>query len=103
MEHRWAERKDVELDVVLNYRGLGLVQGRTRNISMGGMFVETGCIRLPVDALLETSFLLTRENDFRRSCETQAMVVHSDELGAGLMFNELDEGFCEILKQLMVK
>lgn len=102
MEHRCAIRKPLELDVVLSYRALGFVQGRTRDVSMGGAFVETGCIQLPVNAVVQASFMLSSNNgSSMRSCSTEAMVVHGNENGAGLMFNDLDDEFSGMLKQLM--
>jgi hypothetical protein len=101
MEHRCAVRKPLELDVVLSYRALGFVQGRTRDVSMGGAFVETGCIQLPVNAVVQASFILSQNNASVRSCSTEAMVVHGRENGSGLMFNDLDDEFSGMLKQLM--
>lgn len=101
MEHRCAVRKPLELDVVLSYRALGFVQGRTRDVSMGGAFVETGCIQLPVNAVVQASFILYPDNASTRSCSTEAMVVHGNENGSGLMFNDLDDEFSGMLKQLM--
>lgn len=101
MEHRCAERKPLELDVVLSYRALGFVQGRTRDVSLGGVFVETGCIQLPVNAVVQASFMLTPDSGAVRSCSTEAMVVHGNENGSGLMFNDLDDDFSGLLKQLM--
>lgn len=101
MEHRCVIRKPIALDVVISYEALGLVQGRTTNIGVGGMFVETGCIELPVNALVKTSFFL-EDNGLHRPCNTNAMVMHSRDVGAGLMFNDLDEELHDILHRLIV-
>lgn len=101
MEHRCGIRKSMALDVVLSYRALGLVKGRTHNISMGGMFVETGCIQLPVNALVEASISLSNESGPNEVRSTQAMVVHTGAGGAGLMFSDLDLGFAEMFRKLI--
>ncbi|HEC16925.1 MAG TPA: PilZ domain-containing protein [Sedimenticola sp.] len=101
MEHRCAIRKPIALDVVISYQALGLVQGRTINIGVGGMFVETGCVELPVNALVKTSFFL-EDDGLQRPCNTSAMVVHSQDSGAGLMFNDLDDELHEVLHRLVV-
>ncbi|VAX10866.1 hypothetical protein MNBD_GAMMA26-785 [hydrothermal vent metagenome] len=101
MEHRCVVRKPIALDVVINYRALGLVQGRTSNLGIGGMFVDTGCIELPVNALVETVFLLD-DNGRQIPCKTEAMVMHSDSGGAGLMFNDLDHALHASLHRVLM-
>ncbi len=55
VDHRWSERLPLRIDVVMQYDALGLVSGKTRDISNDGMFVETGIIRLfPNDSLILT-------------------------------------------------
>jgi hypothetical protein len=100
MEHRYATRRPFTCDVVLSYRALGFVQGRTRDLSLGGVFVETGCIQLPVNAVVEASFMLEHDSGRMGSRSTRAMVVHTKEGGSGLMFNELDQEFSHLLQDL---
>jgi len=90
MEHRCALRKQVTLDVVITYQALGLVQGRTMNMSLGGMLIGTGCVELPVNALVKTSFYLY-ENNKQKPCSIDAMVMHSASGQAGIMFNDLND------------
>jgi hypothetical protein len=100
MEHRYALRKPVTLDVVVTYQALGLVQGRTMNIGLGGMFIETGCVELPVNALVKASFYL-RENGQDKPCSIDAMVMHSAPGRAGVMFNDLDDELHADLHRLL--
>lgn len=88
MEHRCAVRKAIVLDVVLSCRTLGLVGGRTRDISMAGMSVDIGRIQLPVNAMV-TCFLLLGSGGPVKSYRTEAMVVHAGRSGVGLMFSQL--------------
>ena len=90
MEHRYALRKSVALDVVVTYQALGLVHGQTINVGLGGMFIETGCVELPINALIKASFYLN-ENGTHKPCSVDAMVMHSRSGKAGLMFSELDD------------
>ena len=101
MEHRCASRKPITLDVVVTYQALGLVHGRAVNLGLGGMFIETGCVELPINALVKTSFFLN-ENGLQRPCSTDAMVMHSGPGGAGLMFNDLDEKLHDALQRLLI-
>ncbi len=100
MEHRYALRKPVALDVVVTYRALGLVHGQTLNIGLGGMYIETGCVELPVNALIKTAFFL-KEDGVHMPCSADAMVMHSNSGGAGLMFNDLDDELHTALQRLL--
>lgn len=100
MEHRYALRKPVTLDVVVTYQALGLVHGQTLNIGLGGMYIETGRVELPVNALIKTAFFL-KENGVHTPCSADAMVMHSCSGGAGLMFNDLDVELHTALQRLL--
>jgi len=100
MEHRCTSRKPIALDVVVTYRALGLVQGRTLNIGIGGMFIETGCVELPVNALVKASFYL-HENGVHKACSTDAMVMHSAPGQAGVMFSDLNDELHASLHRLL--
>jgi len=100
MEHRYALRKPVTLDVVVTYQALGLVQGRTMNVGLGGMFIKTGCVELPVNALVKASFYL-HKNGEHKPCSIDAMVMHSAPGQAGVMFNDLDDELHADLHRLL--
>ncbi len=100
MEHRYALRKPVTLDIVVTYQALGLVHGRTMNISLGGMLLETGCVELPINALVKASFYLY-EDGINKPCSTDAMVMHSSSGRAGVMFNDLDDELHAALHRLL--
>lgn len=100
MEHRCSIRRSLSLDVVLNCRSLGLVGGRTRDIGMGGMFVDIGRIQLPMNALIESCILLETAGQ-TQPFRTEAMVVHSGRSGVGLMFSDLPPAFHQRLHELI--
>lgn len=98
MEHRCSIRKSLTMDVVIDYRGLGLVRGRTQDIGMGGVFVDTGCVQLPVNAMVNLAVML---DGVRRPLRIGAIVVHAQESGVGLLFEELDPESHETLHRLV--
>ena len=100
MEHRCSVRKSLILEVVLNCRSLGLVRGRTRDIGMGGMFVDIGRIQLPMNALVESCILLETDGQ-TKPFRTEAMVVHTGRSGVGLMFSDLSPAFHRRLRELI--
>jgi len=100
MEHRCALRKPVTLDIVITYQALGLIQGQAMNVSLGGMLIETGCVELPVNALVKASFYLHEKGKYR-PCSIDAMVMHSAPGQAGVMFNDLNDSLHAGLQVLL--
>ena len=45
-----------KLNIILNYRPLGLVRATARGLGASGLAVETGCILLPGQAEVEVTF-----------------------------------------------
>ncbi len=100
MEHRYSLRRPMKVDIVMNYRRLGLVRGRSCNVGMGGMYVETGRIQIPVNAMVDVSVLLDTV-DGACAFQTEAIVVHMSEGGVGLMFSDLRPGLHDLLHELI--
>lgn len=89
MEHRWSVRKPHRCRVVVESPRTDPVGAKLRNIGIGGMFVETDGIDLPLNAPVSVAFTLGREND-REDFRLPAMVVRRVPDGAGIMFLESD-------------
>ncbi len=89
MERRWSERKPVHLGVALFYSGLGLVRCSIRDISLDGVFLDTGLVALPRHAPIELVIELP-ERDQIRQYNVPALVLRSNRHGAGAMFRQLD-------------
>ena len=83
MDNRWTSRIKHCMNVVIHYSPIGLVSGRTRNISLQGMFVELPNIYLGSDEDIEISFSLPYGNNTRSTC-VKARVIHSTDKGVGL-------------------
>lgn len=96
MEHRWSARQPFQRRVDVDCPRVGPASVTMCDVSLGGMFVETGRLLLPLDALVFVAFNLShnqQHNDFR----LEAMVVRHAPTGAGLMFLDLE---IEILRAL---
>jgi len=90
VEHRWNERQTTDHSVMINARPHDLRQARIRNVSTRGLFVE-----LPPSAPLAgiahvELIFLPSANDISQILRVPALVVHTTQSGAGLMF--LDPG-----------
>lgn len=88
MEHRMSSRTLLNMNVAIYYNGLGLLQGRTRDVSRHGMYVETGLMTLPLHALVDVAFPLSANAISTPPQRASAMVVRLTDCGAGLMFSE---------------
>ena len=98
MEHRWDERLSTEVRTVLEKTGGQPVSAVIRNISTGGLYVETAqplhsyecfevCVQLP-------------EAGAWHAHRAPAVVTHTETRGAGLMFSAIDRKMLFALKNL---
>jgi hypothetical protein len=88
IEHRWSSRKAINLDVNLYYPPIGTINGRTRNISLEGMFVDLKGVRIPPQARLEVAFTAELHGQYTEH-RLPAYVVHEGENGIGLMLQHV--------------
>ena len=86
MEHRLSLRTPLMMNVGIYYTGLGLLQGRSLDVSRHGMFVLTGPMVLPLHAIVEVVFPLESGKRGQAPQRTPAMVVRLGHEGLGLMF-----------------
>jgi hypothetical protein len=88
VEHRWSSRKDIYLDVNLYYAPIGMINGKTRNVSLEGMFVDLKGVRIPPQARLEVAFTADSRGGAIEH-RLPAYVVHSRDGGVGLMLQHV--------------
>jgi len=87
MEHRLSLRTPLRMNVAIYYNGLGLLQGRSLDVSRHGMFVVTGPMVLPLHAIVDVAFPLESGRG-KIPQRTPAMVVRIANEGVGLMFSK---------------
>ena len=90
MERRTSERQFTVNDVTVVYSNLGLVKAQSRDLSLGGMCLDTGSISLPVNAGVSVNFTI-ESHDGPIKCEAHAIVVRSDFAECCLMFDGMNE------------
>ncbi len=83
-EQRRHPRQAVRLPVFLHYPPLGIIRATTQDVSLEGMFVETGPLSVPRGAEVEVSLPL--EGAFG-TYRLRARVVHSRRGGVGLVLH----------------
>jgi hypothetical protein len=97
MENRYSTRKPIALDVELHHGHTRFGTFKVRNISLEGMFVETGPLNLYPGDLIDASLTL-RESTGKH--EIRAVVVHHTDEGIGLMFRDYDPALLGVLRFL---
>jgi len=100
MEHRWSVRKPVEVDVSLRRQGTSLKRYKTRDLSMEGVFVESGPDSWPEDTFLELELPLFEKNKQTRH-RVPVVVVHRSQNGMGLMFCVFDQPLFKAIEYLL--
>lgn len=97
MEHRCSIRKPLGIRVLIYKHGLPVQSGLSRNLSLGGVFVETGTYCWRRNECLEVEFAAAGGCGFR----LPALVVHQRQGGVGLMFDALDADQRHRLRRLL--
>ena len=98
MEQRWSQRKEVTLNVNINFRGSELTQGTSYNIGLGGIFIKTNTHCLQNNQIVDLFF--TMDGDSTRH-KLRAKVIRELKDGYGLMFKDFDTNAFRSLQVIM--
>lgn len=102
MEHRWSVRKPYECCVAISAVQIGSGIGVMRNIGLGGTFVETGGLLLPVNAPVHLGFVLVDDDDaLENPFRLHGMVVRRADTGVGIMFLETAPDVLQSLRRAL--
>lgn len=100
MENRYSARNPLAVDVELHHGRTTIGTFKVRNISLEGMFVETGPINLYPSDLIDATLTIGHERVAEH--EVRAVVVHHTEDGIGLMFRDYQPallGFLQLVSR----
>lgn len=101
MERRWTERTPIDVPVDISYGGKLAGDCRTRDIGLGGVFVELPeGLALTEDTAVELTFKLGAGVHLTRH-RINASVVRVAEGGAGMMFRDFDAGAFRSLQEVL--
>ena len=90
MERRWTERTSINVPVDLAYAGIQTEECRTRDIGLGGVFVELPKeVNLAADTPVELTFKLGTAPQLTKH-RINARVVRVTGDGVGMMFRDFD-------------
>ena len=100
MEQRWNFRKHVNTRVILDVAGLGAVEGRTCDVSYGGMRLETKPWILSPNAKVRVT-VVSRPDMENTPRSIDARVTYMNRHGCGLAFEGLDHEMFSLLHTLI--
>jgi len=100
MEQRWSTRTRVKLDVDLSGQGLEEGKYQTRDIGLGGVFLEMTRNAPAQDTLVELTFDFEQGTAGGRH-KIKCKVVRVEEDGIGLMFRDFDANAFRALRELV--
>ena len=100
MEQRWSLRKSVTLVVKVVYKCHPVVLGRSRNIGLEGLFIETGIMILPVGSCIEVEIDLMAGTQWEE-VRMPAVVVHRNRVGCGIAFQTFNGKAFRVIEQLL--
>jgi hypothetical protein len=101
MQTTEGEFKPLALSVVVYCRGLGMVRGRTRNLGIGGMVLDTGVVRLPQDEEVELAFMLDGADSDAELHQLTAQVVRTSDRGTELVFTDFEPSTMRLLRRAL--
>lgn len=102
IEHRRSMHKPATFDAILSYPPLGLLRSKVRDISLDGMFVETGPIALHANTPVEVT-VRPRKGNTREAYRLRVLVARVARDGAGLMFRDFDDATFHTARALLRK
>jgi len=99
-ENRWSERQHVRLRITLFDEGREVLQANCRDLSFGGIFIDTDARPLDIDKKLEIAFSL-RSAAGSQQYRLPARVVRNHRGGAALAFSDYDIKTLNALRALL--
>jgi PilZ domain len=100
MERRWSLRKPVTFEVQVSHKCNPVIRGRSRNISLEGLFIETGIVILPVGAFIDVEFALLTGETWEQ-IRMPAVVVHRTGHGCGIMFHAFNTAVFRSIERML--
>ncbi|KAA3627023.1 MAG: PilZ domain-containing protein [Proteobacteria bacterium] len=99
MEQRWCERWKTDAPVLVKSGAGGWLSGQMRDISVGGMYVETRRNSLPYTDVVVRIVLGDEGKHWIQ--EFPCSVIHNSHQGMGLMLSVVDRSTLPAIKALM--
>jgi hypothetical protein len=89
MEHRWNTRKNANLRLMCYLNSSDVIPAKVRNMSLSGMFIETGPVFLSRNDRVDIAFSLPNADE-SAVYRLTALTIHSSREGIGVMFCDMN-------------
>ncbi len=99
VEQRWSQRREVSLGVDILENGVLVASCQSRDVGLGGVFVESLVSNLNIGNDYELCFSLGQKDMAKQKLKAKA-VRQSDD-GFGLMFKDFDTNSFRSLQEIM--
>jgi hypothetical protein len=99
IEQRWSQRRAVSLGVEVFDHGSLLTTCNSRDVGLGGIFLETEQNRLAQNQDVDLYFSLGDDRSTKHKLKAKVVRVLSE--GAGLMFKDFDTSSFRALQEIM--
>ena len=100
VEHRFKERKPLHLDVVIYRNHIPIAVGKTRDIGIGGMGIESDISNLTDYSIIEVEIGVSQTTS-RMYYRLSGLVTHHRNHSFGMTFTNLAPAEMELLTSLM--
>jgi len=101
VENRWSKRRSLELNVEVIEQGITLAKSRTRDLGLGGVFVEWQGYPLEENAVVDLLFCLDDIEGRASKHRLHAKVIRVAEDGLGMSFQDFDTSAFRALQALI--
>jgi len=99
-DRRWNARLPLSVSVAVYCGGFGLLQCKTSNISLNGIYIKTGRIMLSDDTSVELIFS-GQKGRLLTPHRLGAQVMRVTDDGAGLAFHQIETDAYHFLRKLL--
>lgn len=102
IEHRFKQRKNLNMDVVIYRNHIPIAVGKTRDVSSDGMGINSNIANIKKYAVLEIEVGVNQASsmEYRR---LSGLVVHQENNGFGILFTDLGPDDSIVLNRLMTE
>ncbi|MCG6968467.1 MAG: PilZ domain-containing protein [Gammaproteobacteria bacterium] len=102
IEHRFQQRMPLNMDVVIFRNHIPIAVGKIRDISNGGMGIDSEIVNLKKFSLIEIEVGVNQSSNpaYHR---LSGVVVHHHNNGFGILFSDLSATDMVVLQQLMLE
>ncbi|MDH5256939.1 MAG: PilZ domain-containing protein [Gammaproteobacteria bacterium] len=99
VEQRWSQRRDVALGVDVLENGEVIASCQSKDVGLGGVFIETDSPKLTRDCDYELCFSLGQKDAAKQ--KLKAKIVRAANNGYGFMFKDFDTNSFRALQEIM--